>query len=151
MRVVIQRVDEASVLVNSSYTNSIALGYMILLGIHTNDTYEDIEYIVSKIEKLRIFEDSEGKMNLSIKDVNGEILLISQFTLYGSVKDGNRPSFTDSMKYEDANNMYEEFKSRLSKTNIPFKTGEFGADMKVSLVNNGPTTIIIDSSDRNVK
>ena len=151
MRVVIQRVDEASVLVNSSYTNSIALGYMILLGIHTNDTYEDIEYIVSKIEKLRIFEDSEGKMNLSIKDVNGEILLISQFTLYGSVKDGNRPSFTDSMKFEDANNMYEEFKSRLSKTNIPFKTGEFGADMKVSLVNNGPTTIIIDSSDRNVK
>ena len=151
MRVVIQRVDEASVLVNSSYTNSITLGYMILLGIHTNDTYEDIEYIVSKIEKLRIFEDSEGKMNLSIKDVNGEILLISQFTLYGSVKDGNRPSFTDSMKFEDANNMYEEFKSRLSKTNIPFKTGEFGADMKVSLVNNGPTTIIIDSSDRNVK
>jgi D-tyrosyl-tRNA(Tyr) deacylase len=151
MRVVIQRVDEASVLVNSSYTNSIALGYMILLGIHTNDTYEDIEYIVSKIEKLRIFEDTEGKMNLSIKDVNGEILLISQFTLYGSVKDGNRPSFTDSMKFEDANNMYEEFKSRLSKTNIPFKAGEFGADMKVSLVNNGPTTIIIDSSDRNVK
>ena len=151
MRVVIQRVSEASVLVNSSYTNSINQGYMILLGICNSDTYDDIEYLVNKIEKLRIFEDDNNKMNLSIKEVNGEILLISQFTLYANTKEGNRPSFTESMKYEDANNMYEQFKERLSKTNIPFKTGEFGADMKVSLVNDGPTTIIIDSSDRNVK
>lgn len=151
MRVVIQRVSEASVLINSSYTNSISQGYMILLGICNSDTYDDIEYLVNKIEKLRIFEDDNNKMNLSIKEVDGEILLISQFTLYANTKEGNRPSFTDSMKFDDANNMYEQFKERLSKTNIPFKTGEFGADMKVSLVNDGPTTIIIDSSDRNVK
>lgn len=151
MRVVIQRVTEASVLVNSSYTNSIKNGYMILLGICNKDTKDDIEYLVNKIEKLRIFEDENQKMNLSIKEVNGEILLISQFTLYANTKEGNRPSFTDSMKFDEANDMYEAFKTRLSDTGIPFKTGEFGADMKVSLVNDGPTTIIIDSSDRNVK
>lgn len=148
MRVVIQRVTEASVTVNSSYTNSINDGYMILLGICNGDTNEDIEYLVNKIEKLRIFEDENNKMNLSIKEVNGEILLISQFTLYANTKDGNRPSFTDSMKFDDANNMYESFKERLTKTGIPFKTGEFGADMKVSLINDGPTTIIIDSIDK---
>ena len=87
-------------------------------------------------------------MNLSIKDVNGEILLVSQFTLYANTKDGNRPSFTDSMKFKEANKMYEVFKERLKETNIPFKTGEFGADMKVSLINDGPVTIIIDSKDR---
>lgn len=151
MRVVIQRVDNASVLVNSKYTNSINKGYMILLGICTSDTEEDIDYLVNKIEKLRVFEDDNNKMNLSIKDINGEILLISQFTLYANTKEGNRPSFTDSMKFDDANNMYELFKDRLSKTNIPFKTGEFGVDMKVSLINDGPVTIIIDSKDRNVK
>ncbi len=151
MRVVIQRVDNASVLVNSKYTNSINKGYMILLGICTTDTEEDVDYLVNKIEKLRVFEDDNNKMNLSIKDVNGEILLISQFTLYANTKEGNRPSFTDSMKFDDANNMYELFKDSLFKTNIPFKTGEFGADMKVSLINDGPVTIIIDSKDRNVK
>ena len=148
MRVVIQRVLEASVTVNNSYTNSIKEGYMILLGMNTNDTVEDIDYLVKKIEKLRIFEDENKKMNLSIKEVNGEILLISQFTLYANTKEGNRPSFTDSMKYDEANKMYELFKTKLEETNIPFKTGEFGADMKVSLINDGPTTIIIDSSDK---
>ena len=148
MRVVIQRVLEASVTVNNSYTNSIKEGYMILLGMNTNDTVEDIDYLVKKIEKLRIFEDENKKMNLSIKEVNGEILLISQFTLYANTKEGNRPSFTDSMKYNEANKMYELFKTKLEETNIPFKTGEFGADMKVSLINDGPTTIIIDSSDK---
>ena len=148
MRVVIQRVLEASVTVNNSYTNSIKEGYMILLGMNTNDTVEDIDYLVKKIEKLRVFEDENKKMNLSIKEVNGEILLISQFTLYANTKEGNRPSFTDSMKYNEANKMYELFKTKLEETNIPFKTGEFGADMKVSLINDGPTTIIIDSSDK---
>lgn len=148
MRVVIQRVDSASVTVNNEYTNSINKGYMILLGICNEDTKEDLEYLVSKIEKLRIFEDDNNKMNLSIKDVNGEILLVSQFTLYANTKEGNRPSFTDSMKFEDANNMYEVFKTRLKETNIPFKTGEFGANMKVELINDGPVTIIIDSKDR---
>lgn len=148
MRVVIQRVTEASVNVNNSYTEKINKGYMILLGICNSDTTDDLEYLVSKIEKLRIFEDENEKMNLSIKDVNGEILLVSQFTLYANTKDGNRPSFTDSMKFEEANKMYEVFKERLKETNIPFKTGEFGADMKVSLINDGPVTIIIDSKDR---
>ena len=148
MRVVIQRVSEASVEVNNSYTNSINKGYMILLGICTTDTEDDLNYLISKIEKLRIFEDENEKMNLSIKDINGEILLVSQFTLYANTKDGNRPSFTDSMKFEEANKMYEEFKERLKETNIPFKTGEFGADMKVSLINDGPVTIIMDSKDR---
>lgn len=148
MRVVIQRVDEASVTVNNEYTNSINKGYMILLGICTTDTLDDLNYLISKIEKLRIFEDENEKMNLSIKDVNGEILLVSQFTLYANTKEGNRPSFTDSMKFDEANDMYEVFKSKLSETGIPFKTGEFGADMKVSLINDGPVTIIIDSKDR---
>ena len=148
MRVVIQRVDEASVTVNNEYTNSISKGYVILLGINVNDTEEDINYLISKIEKLRIFEDSNEKMNLSIKDINGEILLISQFTLYANTKDGNRPSFTESMKFDDANNMYNLFINKLNNTGIPFKTGEFGADMKVHLINDGPVTIIIDSKDR---
>ena len=148
MRVVIQRVDKASVTVNNSYTESINKGYMILLGICTTDTTEDLEYLVSKIEKLRIFEDECGKMNLSIKDVNGEILLVSQFTLYANTKEGNRPSFTESMKFDEANKMYEVFKERLKETGIPFKTGEFGADMKIELINDGPVTIIIDSKDR---
>lgn len=148
MRVVIQRVDEASVTVNNEYTNSINKGYMILLGICTTDTLDDLNYLISKIEKLRIFEDENEKMNLSIKDVNGEILLVSQFTLYANTNEGNRPSFTDSMKFDEANDMYEVFKSKLSETGIPFKTGEFGADMKVSLINDGPVTIIIDSKDR---
>lgn len=148
MRVVIQRVSEASVEVNNSYTNSINKGFMILLGICEGDTNDDLEYIIGKIEKLRIFEDENEKMNLSIKDINGEILLVSQFTLYASTKDGNRPSFTKSMKFDEANKMYEIFKNRLSETNIPFKTGEFGANMKVSLINDGPVTIIIDSKNK---
>lgn len=148
MRVVIQRVTEASVNVNNLYTEKINKGYMILLGICNSDTTDDLEYLVSKIEKLRIFEDENEKMNLSIKDVNGEILLVSQFTLYANTKDSNRPSFTNSMKFDEANKMYEVFKERLRKTNIPFKTGEFGANMKVSLINDGPVTIIIDSKDR---
>ncbi|MBR3490647.1 MAG: D-tyrosyl-tRNA(Tyr) deacylase [Bacilli bacterium] len=148
MRVVIQRVSEASVEVNNSYTNSINKGFMILLGICEGDTNDDLEYIIGKIEKLRIFEDENEKMNLSIKDINGEILLVSQFTLYASTKDGNRPSFTKSMKFDEANKMYEIFKSRLSETGIPFKTGEFGANMKVSLINDGPVTIIVDSKNK---
>lgn len=147
MRVVIQRVLNASVKIDTK-EEKINQGYMILLGICNADTKEDIEYLVSKIEKLRIFEDENNKMNLNIKDINGEILLVSQFTLYAKTKDGNRPSFTESMKFDEANEMYEAFKTRLSETGIPFKTGEFGADMKVSLINDGPVTIIMDSKDR---
>ena len=145
MRVVIQRVKNASVLINNKKTNSINKGYVIFLGFKNSDTIKDIEYIVNKIEKLRIFEIN-NKMNLSIKDINGEILLISQFTLYGDVRKNNRPSFTDCMKYEEAKDLYNVFIEKLKETSISFKTGEFGSDMEVSLVNNGPVTIIIDSN-----
>ena len=145
MRVVIQRVKNASVLINNNKTNSINKGYVIFLGFKNSDTIKDIEYIVNKIEKLRIFEIN-NKMNLSIKDINGEILLISQFTLYGDVRKNNRPSFTDCMKYEEAKDLYNVFIEKLKDTSISFKTGEFGSDMEVSLVNNGPVTIIIDSN-----
>ena len=146
MRVVIQRVKNASVLINNNKTNSINKGYVIFLGFKNSDTIKDIEYIVNKIEKLRIFEIN-NKMNLSIKDINGEILLISQFTLYGDVRKNNRPSFTDCMEYEKAKDLYNVFIEKLKETSISFKTGEFGSDMEVSLVNNGPVTIIIDSSE----
>lgn len=145
MRVVIQRVKNASVLINNNKTNSINKGYVIFLGFKNSDTIKDIEYIVNKIEKLRIFEIN-NKMNLSIKDINGEILLISQFTLYGDVRKNNRPSFTDCMEYEEAKDLYNVFIEKLKETSISFKTGEFGSDMEVSLVNNGPITIIIDSN-----
>lgn len=145
MRVVIQRVKNASVLINNNKTNSINKGYVIFLGFKNSDTTKDIEYIVNKIEKLRIFEIN-NKMNLSIKDINGEILLISQFTLYGDVRKNNRPSFTDCMEYEKAKDLYNVFIEKLKETSISFKTGEFGSDMEVSLVNNGPVTIIIDSN-----
>lgn len=145
MRVVIQRVKNASVLINNNKTNSINKGYVIFIGFKNSDTIKDIEYIVNKIEKLRIFEIN-NKMNLSIKDINGEILLISQFTLYGDVRKNNRPSFTDCMEYEKAKDLYNVFIEKLKETSISFKTGEFGSDMEVSLVNNGPVTIIIDSN-----
>ncbi len=147
MRVVIQRCKEASVSYDD-ITNSIDKGLVVLLGMTQGDTTEDINYLVKKISNLRIFEDSDNKMNLSIKDVNGSILLVSQFTLYASCKDGNRPSFTNALNYDESNKLYELFKEELSKTGINFKTGSFGADMKVSLINDGPVTIIIDSKER---
>ena len=147
MRVVIQRCKEASVSFDNTI-NSIDKGLVVLLGMTNGDTIEDINYLIKKISNLRIFEDSEGKMNLSVKDINGSILLVSQFTLYASCKDGNRPSFTNALNYDDSNKLYELFKEELGKIDIPYKTGEFGADMKVSLINDGPVTIIIDSKER---
>ena len=147
MRVVIQRSKEASVSFNDK-VNKIDKGLVVLLGMTNNDTIEDIKYLVKKIVNLRIFEDSDNKMNYSVNDINGSILLVSQFTLYASCKDGNRPSFTNALNYEESEKLYELFKEELSKTNIPFKTGEFGEDMKVSLINDGPVTIIIDSKER---
>ena len=147
MRVVIQRCKEAAVSFDNTI-NSIDKGLVVLLGMTNGDTIEDINYLIKKISNLRIFEDSEGKMNLSVKDINGSILLVSQFTLYASCKDGNRPSFTNALNYDDSNKLYELFKEELGKTDIPYKTGEFGADMKVSLINDGPVTIIIDSKER---
>ena len=147
MKVIIQRVIKASVLIDSKEERRIEKGMVILLGISKNDTTKDIDYLIRKIPKLRIFSDDNDKMNLSINDINGEILLISQFTLYSNVKDGNRPSFEENMKYESAKELYNDFIYKLKNTNIKFKTGEFGSDMKVSLINDGPVTIIIDTKE----
>lgn len=147
MRVVVQRCDEASVNINDSIKRSVGKGLVVLLGIHKDDDINDVNYIIKKLINLRIFEDESNKMNYSIQDINGSILLISQFTLYANTKEGNRPSFNDSMKYNDAKELYEVFIDNLKKTNINFKTGEFGSDMKVNLINDGPVTIIIDSKE----
>ena len=149
MRVVIQRVSEASVTIDNIIKGAIGTGYMILLGIRAEDTLEDIDWLTSKICGLRVFSDSEGLMNESITDQHGDVLLISQFTLYASTKKGNRPSFINAEKPDIAIPLYEEFVNMLSqKLGKAVKTGEFGADMKVSLVNDGPVTITIDSKNR---
>ena len=149
MRVVIQRVSEASVTIENVIRGKIGRGFMILLGIEADDTQEDIEWLTSKICGLRVFSDSEGLMNESILDQDGEILLISQFTLHASTKKGNRPSFLKAAKPDVAIPLYEKFISTLSqKLKKQVKTGVFGADMKVSLVNDGPVTIMIDSENR---
>ena len=148
MRVVIQRVSEASVTINDAIEGKINTGFMILLGIGHEDTNEDIEWLTQKITNLRVFSDEEGKMNLSILDIKGEILLISQFTLFASTKKGNRPSFIQSAKPEIAIPLYEKFIESIKDFGIKVSTGIFGADMKVSLTNDGPVTIIIDSKNK---
>lgn len=144
MRAVVQRVSQASVKIDDEVKGSINKGYMVLLGIEDTDEEADLEYICDKITGLRVFEDALGKMNLSIEDVSGSILLISQFTLYGDARKGRRPSFIKAARPEKAIPLYEEAIERLSKS-VPVETGEFGADMKVSLVNDGPVTILLDS------
>lgn len=149
MRIVIQRVTEASVLIDGNENRSIGKGIMILLGIEHADLTEDIEWLCGKITKLRIFNDADEVMNLSIQDVDGDILLISQFTLHASTKKGNRPSYISAARPEKAIPLYEQFIATLEKEfSKKIVTGKFGADMKVSLVNDGPVTIIIDSKAR---
>ena len=148
MRVVIQRVSQASVSINDAIEGKINTGFMILLGIGHEDTNEDIEWLTQKITNLRVFSDEEGKMNLSILDIKGEILLISQFTLFASTKKGNRPSFIQSAKPEIAIPLYEKFIESIKDFGIKVSTGIFGADMKVSLTNDGPVTILIDSKNK---
>lgn len=144
MRVVVQKCLESSVSVDGNIVSSIGNGLMVLVGFTHGDTVSDIDYLVNKVVNLRVFEDSNGVMNLSVKDVNGSILCVSQFTLYGDASKGNRPSYIKAMKGEDSIKLYDLFCSMLDEV-IPTKKGVFGADMKVSLVNDGPTTIIIDS------
>ena len=149
MRVIIQRTTEASVLINALEKRSINQGLVILAGFEDADTEEDINWITKKIVQLRIFGDAEGKMNLSVMDVNGELLLISQFTLHASTVKGNRPSFIKAARPEKAIPLYNKFITELEiQLNKKITTGEFGADMKVSLVNDGPVTIIMDSRAR---
>jgi D-tyrosyl-tRNA(Tyr) deacylase len=149
MRVVIQRVANASVTINEQIKSQIKLGFLILLGIESSDTAEDIDYLCNKITTLRVFGDGEGKMNLSLQDVKGEILLISQFTLYADTQKGRRPSFIRAARPEVAIPIYEKFTRQLANlSQCLVCTGEFGADMKVSLLNDGPVTIVIDSRQR---
>lgn len=147
MKVVVQRVLESSVLIDNIEKEEIKQGLMVLLGITYNDTEDDIKYLVNKIINLRIFK-KDNKMDLSVKDINGDILLIPQFTLYANTKKGNRPSFENAMKPDVANLLFEKFKGELLNTNINSKFGKFGSHMQVSLINDGPVTIIIDSKDR---
>jgi D-tyrosyl-tRNA(Tyr) deacylase len=150
MKVVIQRVSSAQVVVNAQIIGAIEQGLMVLVGIENEDNQEDIEWLSGKITQMRIFEDAQGVMNLSVKEVGGSILLVSQFTLHASTKKGNRPSYIQAAKPEIAIPLYEAMIRQLKQDlGQPIQTGQFGADMKVSLVNDGPVTIIIDSKNRN--
>lgn len=149
MRAVIQRVNKASVEVDNTIIGKIDEGLLVLIGIENEDSKQDAEWLASKIVKMRVFADNTGLMNLDITDINGEMLVISQFTLFASTKKGNRPSFINSAKLDIAIPLYNYFLQFIkNQLNIPVKSGIFGADMKVSLVNNGPVTIIIDTKKK---
>jgi D-aminoacyl-tRNA deacylase len=146
MRAVIQRVLQASVQVDGETVASIGSGILVLAGFHESDTARDMEYIVSKLLGVRIFNDARGVMNLSVADTGGEILLVSQFTLYGDARKGKRPSYSSAMKPETAREAFSAFVEQCRGSHEKTKAGIFGADMKVSLVNDGPVTILLDSS-----
>ena len=148
MRVVLQRVAHASVTVEEKVIGKIQRGFLLLVGVTHDDAMEDMEYLVRKIVQMRIFEDEEGKLNRSIQDIGGEILSVSQFTLYADTKKGNRPSFSKAAPGDVAIKMFEQFNGLLRDTGIPVETGQFGADMKVELLNDGPVTILLDSKTR---
>jgi len=148
MRIVLQRVAHASVTVDGEIIGKIQRGFLLLVGVTHDDAMEDMEYLVRKIVQMRIFEDEEGKLNRSIQDIGGEILSVSQFTLYADTKKGNRPSFSKAAPGDVAVEMFEQFNGLLRDTGIPVETGKFGADMKVELLNDGPVTILLDSKTR---
>jgi len=145
MRVVLQVVNEASVVVNKQVVGSINKGYLLLVGIYEDDSEEKVVKLTEKISKLRVFPDNEGKTNLSLRDVDGSILSVSQFTLCADTSKGNRPSFVNSAKREEAIRLYELFNDSLRKERFVVETGSFGADMKVSLINNGPFTLVLEN------
>ena len=147
MKIIIQRVKHASCEINKQIYNNIKHGYLLLVGFTNNDTKEIVDKLVNKMIKLRIFNDDNDKMNLSIKDVNGSVLSISQFTLYADSKKGNRPSFTEALNPTEAIKLYDYFNDCIKNENIDIKTGIFGEDMKIELLNDGPVTIILDSRD----
>lgn len=148
MRALLQRVTEAKVTIDGDVAGQIGAGFLILLGVKVDDEFKDIDYLVDKICGMRIFSDSEGKFNESLEDVNGEVLIVSQFTLYADTRKGRRPGFTDSARPEKAIPLYEEFIDKFKGRGIKVETGRFGADMKVSLLNDGPVTIMLDSEDK---
>lgn len=144
MKLVIQRVKNAKVDVDNKTVGQIDKGFLVLIGIKIGDTKEQADYLIKKVSNLRVFEDENGKMNLSLKDVGGKLLIVSQFTLYGNCNDGNRPSFIEAARPEEANPLYEYFCSGCEKNGIEVQKGIFGADMKVQLLNDGPVTIIME-------
>ena len=147
MRAVIQRVKHASVSVDNQITGEIEQGFLVLLGVTHTDTEKEVDWLAKKITDLRVFNDSEDKMNLGLKDVNGELLIISQFTLYGNCIKGRRPAFIDAAKPNVANELYEKFLKKCKELGFKTEAGIFGADMKVELLNDGPVTLIIDTKD----
>ena len=149
MKAVIQRVKEASVIIEGEVSGAIKTGLMVLLGIETADTQEDLIWLSNKIVNMRIFDDASGVMNLSVKEVGGNILLVSQFTLHASTKKGNRPSYMAAAKQEISIPLYEAMIQQLTiEMGAPIQTGNFGADMQVTLINNGPVTIVVDSKNK---
>ena len=145
MKAVIQRVKSAEVLVDGRVSGKIGNGLLVFVGVARGDGEEDISYLISKLPDLRIFEDTSGKFNLSLREINGEMLVVSQFTLYGDCRKGRRPSFTEAEDPALARDLYERFISRLREENIPVQTGEFQARMEVHLINDGPVTLILES------
>lgn len=146
MRAVVQRVKSSSVSVDGKIISKIDKGLMVLLGVEVNDDEKDLDYILKKVTKLRIFDDEAGVMNKSLLDYGFEILVVSQFTLYGDARKGNRPSYVRSAKFDDGIVLYKKFIDELEKLNIKVSHGEYGADMDVELINDGPVTILLDSS-----
>ena len=144
MKLVIQRVKNASVKVDEKIVGEIEKGFLVLVGIKVGDTKEQADYLVKKVCNLRVFTDENDKMNLSLKDIGGKLLIVSQFTLYGNCNDGNRPSFTEAARPEEAIPLYEYFCEKCAQNGIEVQRGIFGADMKVQLLNDGPVTIVIE-------
>ena len=144
MKLVVQRVSNAKVEINNKVNGSINKGFLVLLGVTHEDTEETADYLCAKLCNLRVFDDEEGKMNLSLKDINGELLIVSQFTLYADCKKGNRPSFINAAQPDKANLLYEYFIKKCKEAGFNVQTGIFGAEMKVSLLNDGPGTIILE-------
>ena len=145
MRAVVQRVSSSKVTVDEEVVGNINNGLLVLLGVTHDDTSKDVDYMVDKVTNLRIFEDENDKMNLSLTDINGEVLAVSQFTLYGDCRRGRRPSFSDAARPEVANPLYEEFVKKIRDLGINVSTGKFGAHMMVDLINDGPVTILLES------
>ncbi len=149
MRVLVQRVSQAKVRIEGSITAEIGFGLMVLVGVHQGDTKDDAEWLAAKLANLRIFSDEKGLMNLSVQDIEGEILVVSQFTLHASYKKGNRPSFIEAARPEQAIPLYEHFvESVRERSSRPVKTGQFGADMDIEIHNQGPVTLIMDTRNK---